>query len=331
MIIIHLTDLSLDRGNIFWEETNSAKDALLLSLWVALDLVLELLDLTLHDRVAWSRRVRGQPQDVALALEQLIDLLEPDVVLHDAAEFLEGGLLHDGRNARETLSHDGDKQVHEDKLNDDGGQDEHNPDDARVVFWIVVLVEVTQASEVSMDHCIKGRNTNEWIKDNGRVIMDPVLVQHKDDVGEGTQRDEKHHKEHFHIFDDLSDHTDECTERFEQAHPVEKLEPHQEETDWGNDRELVRRNAIGSLTINVESVQGKRPNIDNVPHIKEVCDAIALDLNDFQDEESHEGFTKDHDADDLHDERNAQLWAFVLREVTWVGNECYKVEDEGYE
>lgn len=256
MILIHLTDLSLDRGNVFREETDSAKDALLLSLRVALDLVLELLDLTLNDRVAWGRRVRGQPQDVALALEQLIDLLEPDVILHDAAEFLEGGLLHDGRNARETLSHDGDKQVHEDKLDDDGGQDEHDPDDAWVVIWIGVLVEVTQASEVGMDHCIERRNSNEWVKDNGGVIVDPVLVEHEDDVGEGTQRDEKHHKEHLHIFDDLRDHTDERTEWFEQAHPVEKLEPHQEEADWGNDRELVRSNAIGSLTVNVESVQG---------------------------------------------------------------------------
>lgn len=52
MILIHLTDLSLDRGNVFREETDSAKDALLLSLRVALDLVLELLDLTLNDRVA---------------------------------------------------------------------------------------------------------------------------------------------------------------------------------------------------------------------------------------------------------------------------------------
>ena len=135
--------MGLDRGDILGQETDGAQDSLLRLFGLVLDLVLELGDLTLDDGATTGRGVRSQPQDVASVLEKLIDLLEPDMVLHDGAELFESGLLHDGGDARERLAHDGDKQVHEDQLHNDGGHDEHKPHHCCVLLRVVVLVEVT--------------------------------------------------------------------------------------------------------------------------------------------------------------------------------------------
>ena len=73
-----------------------------------------MLNLALNYCAAASRSVGREPKDVALSFEELVDLQEPDVVFHDGTELLEGGLLHDGSDARERLAHDGNKQVQED-------------------------------------------------------------------------------------------------------------------------------------------------------------------------------------------------------------------------
>lgn len=77
-----------------------------------------------------------------------------------------------------------------------------------------------------MDHGIERGDSNEGVEDGGLVVVDSVLVQDKDDVGEGAQRDDEHHEEDLNVFDDFRDHADESAEWLEQAHPVEELEPH---------------------------------------------------------------------------------------------------------
>lgn len=158
--------------------------------------------------------------------------------------------------------------------------------------------------------------------------MDSVLVQDEDDVGEGAQRDDKHHKEDLDVFDDLRDHADESTERLEQAHPVEELEPHEEKGDRSNDLKLVRMNTVGDLTIHVSSIESQRGNIDHVPNVEEVRNAIALDLNDFKDQESDKCLTEDNDAANLKNEWNAKLRALILCKVAGIGDERRKVADE---
>ena len=68
---------------------DGAEDPLLLLLGAVLDLILELLELALDDRAAGGGSVGRQPEDVAAVLEELVDLLKPDVVLHDGAELLQ--------------------------------------------------------------------------------------------------------------------------------------------------------------------------------------------------------------------------------------------------
>ena len=193
----------------------------------ALDQLLEVIKLTLRDSATAGGSVRSEPEDVALLLENLLDLLEPDVIDHDAANLLERRLLHDSSDAGEALTHDGDEQIEEDQLHNNGGEDEHDPDHPRVVLRVEVLVEVTKASQIGVDDSINGRDANQGVKDRVFVLVNTVRIKDEDDIGEGHERNDEHDHEDFDVLDDLSNHPDEGTEWLEEAHPVEELEPHE--------------------------------------------------------------------------------------------------------
>lgn len=288
-----LLDRWLEVSHILREEVDGAEDLLFLRIRAIGELILELLDGALDQATSTCRGVWGQPEDVALGLEELVDLLQPDVILHDWAELLQGGLLHDGRDAREALSHDGNEQVHEDQGNDDGSQDEHDPDNLGVFWRVGVLVEVTQAHEISVDHGIKWCNANQALIEGFTTLLLPVDVEQEDDVGESAESNNEHDKEDLDVLDDFGDHSDESTEWLEETHPVEEFEPHHEDGNWSKYLELLVWNRIGDLAENIHAVEAKRTNIDQVPDIKEITDASILDLDHLKNEERDEGLSED--------------------------------------
>jgi hypothetical protein len=123
-------------------------------------------------------------------------------------------------------------------------------------------------------------------------LFHPVDVQKEDDIGEGAKGNDEHDEEDLNVFDNLSDHTNESTEWLEQAHPVEQFEPHHEDCDGTVDLQLLVRDEVCDFTTNVECVQGKGTNIDQVPDIKEVAEAPVLDLDHLKNQESDEGLAE---------------------------------------
>lgn len=113
-LLFALFNIDRKGGNILLDSPNGTDDARLLLLSIVLDELLELVELALNDGTTAGCGIWGKPQDVALVLENLIDLLEPDMVDHDTAHFLKRRLLHDSSDATEGVAHDGDKQVQED-------------------------------------------------------------------------------------------------------------------------------------------------------------------------------------------------------------------------
>jgi hypothetical protein len=85
---------------------------------------------------------------------------------------------------------------------------------------------------------------------------------------------------------------------------------------------------VGNLAVDVEGVDGKRNNINNVLHVKEVRQAVVFDLNDFKDQEREVCLAKSNDADHFTPEVKRQLVILEVREVASVGNERTEVNDE---
>ena len=85
-----------------------------------------------------------------------------------------------------------------------------------------------------MDQGINRGDTDECLVDGATLfaittsLLLTVQVEDEDDVGEGHQGNDQHDHEDLNVFDDLRDHANERTERLEEAHPVEQLEPEQE-------------------------------------------------------------------------------------------------------
>lgn len=153
------------------------------------------------------------------------------MVDHDSADFLQSRLLHDSSDTGKALAHDGDKQVEEDQLHDNCGQNEHDPDDPRVMLRVIVLAKFTEASEVGVDNSVNRWDADRIFEDRGLTVFDTVRVQDEDDVGEGADCDEKHDEEHLNVLDDLGNHSDESAEWLEQTHPVEHLDPQEQDSD----------------------------------------------------------------------------------------------------
>ena len=324
----------LEGSDILRQAIDLAHDLLLLGLRVVLDLLLELGDLSFDSRASTCWSVRGQPEDVALALEQLFDLLQPEVILHDAAELLEGRLIHDLVDAREGVTHDGNEQVHEDKLDNERSENEHDPDSPCVLHWVVVLTELTKTSQVGVDQGIDWRDTDKWLVDGAALltvttsILETVQVEDEDDVGEGHQGNDQHDHEDLDVLDDLRNHANERTERLEEAHPVEQLEPEQEGRHRSDELQVLVADEVRDLAVDVERVQDKREHIYQVPKVKEVGKAAVSDLDQLQDHEGDERLTQDDQTDDLRDELWPELVILVVREVARVENKRGKVEDE---
>ena len=161
MILVGTLDLllevldSLGEGLDFLRDSRDGADHVgLLRIRLGLDELRKLVEAALHLTATAVGGVRCEPEDVALVLENLLNFLQPDVVNHDATDLLQRRLLNLFIDARETLAHERDKQVKEDELDDDGREDEHDPDDLRVLLGVCVFAEVAEASEVRMNHCI---------------------------------------------------------------------------------------------------------------------------------------------------------------------------------
>ena len=256
------------------------------------------------------------------------------MILHDAAELLEGRLIHDLVDARERVTHDGNEQVHEDKLDNERGKDEHHPDGPCILHWVVVLTELSKTCQVRVDQGINRSDTDKWLVDGATLlaatasVLLTVQVEDEDDVGEGHQGNDQHDHEDLDVLDDLRNHANERTERLEETHPVEQLEPEQKGRHRGDKLQVLVADDVRDLAVDVERVQAKGEHVYQVPNVKEVGKASVSDLDQLQDHKGDEGLTQDDQADDLRDEPWSELVALVVREVARVENERSKVEDE---
>lgn len=304
-LLEELIHAGLESLDILRKRVHAAQHTSLLLLRAVLDLLLQLRDLSLNDGATAASGVRSEPQDVALLLINLVDVKQPDVILHDAAKLLEGRLLHDGCDAREGGLHDCNQHVHEDQLNDQCSNDEHHPNHCRVLVRVILVVEIAETGEVSVDHGINWGDTNQRFVEG--ITRSPVQVQDEDDVCEGGERDEEHDKEDLNVLDDLSDHANEGTEGLEESHPVEELEVHQEGRNGSNDLQLVVVHVVSDLIQDVDHVEAKRGEVNDVPGIEEVLEASLPHLNKLQNQECHKGFAEDAKAADLSDEAEAKV------------------------
>ena len=96
-------------------------------------------DLLLHD------------QHVLAIGKLLFHINDPDEVLHHV-NLLFGSSLHfHVLNSIESITHDGDQQVHEDNLRNESGQEEEDPRKGAIRPLIVVDIKLSQGYQVGAD------------------------------------------------------------------------------------------------------------------------------------------------------------------------------------
>ena len=110
--------MSSDAFDHFSEHGWLSDDGRVGFLCTVLDIVAELLDLAFNNGTLNFVGTWGNPKDVATTRVEFTDLDEPDVVIHHNAKLFEDTLFCNASNSSKWLSHDGNKHVHEDQLND---------------------------------------------------------------------------------------------------------------------------------------------------------------------------------------------------------------------
>ena len=109
------------------------------------------------------------------------------MILHHAAQLLHYGLLLDCSDIFVGSSHDSNEHVHENHLDNDSSYEEEDPHSLFVHGRVVVLVEVTESSQVSMNDSIEELNTSEGVKDWLNVTTCTIVLEHNDDTREGKE------------------------------------------------------------------------------------------------------------------------------------------------
>ena len=164
------------------------------------------------------------------------------------------------------MIHHGNKQIHEDQLYNNCGSKEENPHCNTVGLRVVVLVEITKTSQVSMNHGIKRHKPCKAVKyrfcilTTSSMIMTVELKDH-DAVREGSKHHQKHEREDADALHNSFNHADECSKWFEDSHPIEHLKPHNQNCSSSNQVDCIFFERVIQFTEHVGNIQDKRCNI----------------------------------------------------------------------
>jgi hypothetical protein len=154
----------------------------------------------------------------------------------------------------------------------------------------------------------------DWRESNNRVVnwatfgivgarmISAVDVENENYVGKGANCDYQHNKEDLDVFHYLRDHSDEGRERLEKSHPVEELDPHNENSYRADYLQIVVRDLVGHFNSYVESVNDEGTKIHYVPSISEVSQTFVPHLYELQEQKPDVCLSADDKADDLKNE-----------------------------
>ena len=120
---------------------------------------LELANLAIPNVLVVADHLLLHNKHILLVLELLAHVKHPDEVSDHRDFFLRASLHFHLLDTVKSVAHDGNQEVHEQELSDEGRQDEQNPNEGAIRVAEVLHVELTKSHEVGPDKGIDPRHS----------------------------------------------------------------------------------------------------------------------------------------------------------------------------
>jgi len=200
---------------------------------------------------------------VLFTCEHPLEIQELGMVGNELYLFLETALLLGALHLTECLAHDSNKHVHEDNIAEENGESKHRHS---IVSQIPTLspperIEVAHSScQIHHDEGVDAIKSSMGVEVGlTRATVFQQVIQYVEEVSKGAHDDEDHEHKRPTIGDRLLYELHVVSERREQPHPVEDLDPHDElsECSYGIDQLGAEYSILPELVYRKESEESR--------------------------------------------------------------------------